>query len=156
MEIPLHKKCINILLDFTSEWWYNQGEVRDKEKKGSATMAKNLKEVVRVQYMNLVRSALEANGEDVLDIASNAFCFPVVDSEGNDLYIRVKVEIPKGSKDEPFDGYAMRDDYTLKCAEKAAKAEKAKAEKAKKIERDKKQREVAARIKAEKAKANAK
>lgn len=116
-------------------------------------MAKNLKELVRVQYMNLVRSALEANGEDVLDIASNAFCFPVVDSEGNDLYIRVKVEIPKGSKDEPFDGYAMRDDYTLKCAEKAQKAEKAKAEKAKKIERDKKQREVAARIKAEKAKA---
>ncbi len=116
-------------------------------------MAINGKELKRIEYMNLVRKALEDNGEQVLEIASNAYAFPIVDKDGNDLFIRVKVEIPKGSKDEPFDGYAMEEDYRLKQAEKAEKEKKKAAEKAKKVERDKKQRELSAKIKAEKEKA---
>ena len=118
-------------------------------------MAINGKEMKRVEYMELVKKALLENGEDVLEIASNAICFPIVDKDGNDLFIRIKVEVPKGSKDEPFDGYAMQDDYRLKVAEKAEKEKKKAAEKARKMERDKKQRELSAKIKAEKEKERA-
>ena len=116
-------------------------------------MAVNGKELKRVEYMEMVRKMLEENGEDVLEIATNAFAFPIVDKDGNDLFIRIKVEIPKGAKDEPFDGYALRDDFAMKRAEKAEKAKRQAEEKAKKIAKDKKQRELSAKIKAEKAKA---
>ena len=118
-------------------------------------MAINGKEIKRNEYMELIEKALEANGEEVLKIGTNAFCFPIVDKDGNDLFIRVKVEIPKGSKDEPFDGYAMKEDFELKEAERAEKARKQAEAKARKMERDKKQRELSAKIKAEKEKAKA-
>lgn len=118
-------------------------------------MAVKGKDLKRTEYLNLIEKALIDNGEEVLEIATNAFCFPIVDQDGNDLFIRVKVEVPTGSKDEPFDGYAMQEDYLLSLEKKREK-EKAKAEqKAKKMERDKKQRELSAKIKAEKAKAKA-
>lgn len=113
------------------------------------------KDILRNEYLNFVSKALADNGEEVLEIASNAFCFPVVDKEGNDLFVRIKVEIPTGSKDEPFDGYALQEDYKIHLAEKAEKAKANAEKKARKIEKDKKQRALSEKIKSEKAKAKA-
>ena len=79
---------------------------------------------------------------DVLQTASNEYSIPWVDDEGNEGYITIVFRIPKGSRDgEPYDGYAVAEDYRRKVAEKAEK-EKARAEaKAKKIEKDKALRE---------------
>jgi len=74
-------------------------------------------------------------------IASGTFNFPIVADDGEEGWIEICVKVPKGTKDEEYDGYARRDDYRLKCEERKAKA-KAQAEaKAKKMARDKARRE---------------
>ena len=65
--------------------------------------------------------------EDVMLIESNQFCFPLVGVNGTELYGRVTISIPTGSKGEPFNGYELAKDYVFRCEEAEAKA-KAKAE----------------------------
>lgn len=96
-------------------------------------------------YLAAIAQALTAQGEQVLDIASNAICFPCVIEDGDEAFIKVVVSIPKGTKDEPFDGFAQAEDWEFRKAEKAEKAKAKAAEKARKIERDRKAREVKAK-----------
>lgn len=96
-------------------------------------------------YLELITKALAAYGEQVLDIASNAICFPCVEEDGDEAFVKVVVSIPKGTKDEPFDGFAQAEDWEFRKAEKAEKAKAKAAEKARKIERDRKAREVKAK-----------
>lgn len=103
-------------------------------------------DVTRNFYLDLITKALAAYGEQVLDIASNAICFPCVKEDGDEAFIKVVVSIPKGAKDEPFDGFAQAEDWKFRKAEKAEKAKAREAEKARKIERDRKAREVKAKI----------
>ena len=70
-------------------------------------------------YLTAIAQALTAQGEQVLDIASNAICFPCVIEDG--------------------------DEWEFRKAEKAEKAKAKAAEKARKIERDRKAREVKAK-----------
>lgn len=96
---------------------------------------KNLREALKSQYMEMLMQMLSAQ-EDVGKTGSNEFNFPVVDSEGNEDFIVVKLVIPTGSRDgEEYDGYGARNDYQLKLAEKAEKAKAAAEAKAKKIAR---------------------
>ena len=91
---------------------------------------------LREHYIKAVRSLFDE--EDCGMIASNSFNFPIVTDEGDEGWIEVVVKVPKYEGDE---GYALREEYTLKCAERAEKA-KAKAEaKAKKIAKDQARRE---------------
>lgn len=103
-------------------------------------MAKSLKvlnDEVRAQYMEAVRTAMVAIGDEVLQVASNELAIPVVDSEGNEKWVVLTIKVPTGSRDgDAYDGYSMQEDYQLKQAAKAAKA----AEKAAKAERDKAKR----------------
>jgi hypothetical protein len=102
---------------------------------------KNLREALKSQYMEMLMQMLGAQ-EDVGKTGSNEFNFPVVDSEGNEDFIVVKLVIPTGSRDgEEYDGYGARNDYQLKLKEKAEKAAAAKAAKEKKIAQDKARRE---------------
>lgn len=104
---------------------------------------KVLREQVRNQYIEKIFQFL-AEVEDVGMTASNEFNFPIVDAEGNEDFIVVKVAIPTGSRDgDPYDGYGARNDYQLHLKEKAEKEEKAKAAKAKKIARDQEKRDKA-------------
>ena len=79
----------------------------------------------------LIKSLMEqfnAAGEDVGQIASNIFNFPVVAEDGEEGWVEIAVKVPKGTKDEEYDGYGRREQYSLDCEEKAAKkAEKEKA-----------------------------
>ena len=92
---------------------------------------------IREHYVLAVRSLFDE--EDCGMIASNAFNFPIV-HEGEEGWVEVVVKVPKYDGDE---GYALREEYELKCKERAEKA-KAQAEaKAQKIAKDKARREKA-------------
>lgn len=92
---------------------------------------------IRKHYVLAVRSLFDE--EDCGMIASNAFNFPIV-HEGEEGWVEVVVKVPKYDGDE---GYALREEYEMKCKERAEKA-KAQAEaKAKKIAKDKARREKA-------------
>ena len=74
--------------------------------------------------------------EDVMLIESNQFCFPLVGVNGTELYARLTVSIPTGTKGEPFNGYELAQDYVFRCEEAEAKAKEREAEKAKKIKKE--------------------
>lgn len=92
---------------------------------------------IRAKYLEALMNALGT--EDIGQIASNSFNFPVVAEDGEEGWVEVVIKVPKEGGDEGFD---KREEYKLKCAERVEKA-KAKAEaKAKKIAYDKKVREA--------------
>lgn len=103
-------------------------------------------DITRNFYLEAITKALTANGEQVLPIASNAICFPCVIEDGDEAFVKVVVSIPKGSKDEPFDGFAEAEDYEFRKAERAKTKAKTAAEKQRKIARDEKARAIKAKV----------
>lgn len=79
--------------------------------------------------------------EDCGMIASNIFNFPVVADDGEEGWVEIVVKVPKGTKDEEYDGYSRREQYEIECREKAEKKAKADKIKAEKIAKDKARRE---------------
>lgn len=117
-----------------------------------AVSKKSLHEALRTSYMEKVYAALYNAGEEILRTASNEFAIPCVDTEGNDEFIVLTFKVPTGSRDgDPYDGYAVAEEYAMKVADKATKAKEQAAKKAAKIAKD----EAARKAKAE-AKAKAK
>lgn len=100
---------------------------------------KQLDEEIKVRFLEGVSEHLSNVGEEVLRVGSNEIALPVVDSEGEERWLVLTFKVPTGSRDgDAYDGYSMKEDYEMKLAEKAAKAE----EKAKKAEKDKAKREA--------------
>lgn len=98
-------------------------------------------DVMRARVLAVVAKVFDDMGEDLGAISSGAINFPVVADDGEEGWVEVHVKIPKGTKDEDYDGYGRRKDYQILVAERTEKA-KAKAEaKAKKMARDKARRE---------------
>lgn len=114
---------------------------------------KQLREEIKKQYMEKFISFLNESGEDVLIVGSNKLAFPVTDSEDNEDFIELTIKIPTGANKgtEPYDGYAMAEDYEIHQREMAEKKEKAKKLKEEKIARDKLYRENKKRQKEERA-----
>lgn len=118
------------------------------------TSRKNLREEIKKHYVEVISEMLHE--EEVLRVGSNEIAFPVVDKEGNEDFVVLTVKIPTGSRDgDPYDGYAMAQEYEMKLQSKAEKAKAAAEKKAKKIEKDKKMREAKAKAKAEREKKGA-
>lgn len=74
---------------------------------------------------NAVRSSLIeklykefSETEDVGMVSSNSFNFPVVE-DGEEGWVEIVVKVTKDGGD---DGYLKRDEYKMKCEEKAEKA----------------------------------
>ncbi len=122
-----------------------------------ATSKKSLNEKLRAKYMELVKCYLaDEYDEEILVTGSNEFCIPCVDDEGNDEFLVVTFKVPTGSRDgDAYDGYAMAEDYRMKCEAKAEKAKESAKKKAEKIARDKENREAKAKAKAEHQKGEA-
>lgn len=99
---------------------------------------------IRRQYIEELLAYFHCNdsadGEDVGMIASNAFNFPIVTEEGEEGWVEVVVKVPKYDGDE---GYALREEYEMKCRERAEKDAKRQADKEKKMAKDKARREKA-------------
>ena len=110
---------------------------------------KQLDDEIKVRFLEGVAEHLENCGEEVLRVGSNEIALPVLDSNNEERWLVLTFKVPTGTRDgDAYDGYSMKEDYDMKLAEKAAKAE----EKAKKAEKDKAKRakaEEAARAKAQ-------
>lgn len=108
-----------------------------------ATSKRALDEGLRQKHLEMLIKMYEAEGFEVLRVASGTIAIPEVDSEGNEGWIEIPVKVPKGSRDgDAYDGYSLAEDYKMKQDAKAAKA----------AERERK----AAEAKAKKEKAKAK
>ena len=96
---------------------------------------------LRTQFVRTLSDFFADKGEDVGMIASNTFNFPVVAEDGEEGWVEIVVKVPKGTKDEEYDGYGRRQSYALDLQEKAEKKAKAEEAKAKEIAKDKARRE---------------
>ena len=102
-----------------------------------AKSRKTLREEVKEKYVLSFMETLSKT-EDVLRVGSNEIAFPVIDSEGNEDYIVLTIKIPTGANKgtEPYDGYAMADEYELRLKTKAEAKKKSEELKQKKIAKD--------------------
>ena len=105
------------------------------------------RELIRTRFLEMVSTFLYESGEEVLRVKSNEIAIPCVGCEGNEDFIVINFKVPTGANKglEPYDGYAIAEDYVHNLAEKERKAEERKAEKARKIAKDKEIREAKAK-----------
>lgn len=91
------------------------------------------REILRENYLNQIIDYFKGK-EEVLRVKSNEIAFPVVGCEDNEDFIVVTVKVPTGANKgtEPYDGYAMAEEYDRKEKEKKAKKLAKEKEKAKK------------------------
>lgn len=106
-----------------------------------------LETALRNECLELLHEMLDAKyGCDVLPVSASELTLPVTDAEGNEKWLLIKVSVPRGTRNgeggyDPYDGYAVAEDYALTCEEKAQKKADAEAKKQAKIARDQKKRE---------------
>ncbi len=114
-----------------------------------AKSQKVLNDEIKTKYFSYIKEMLEGLGEDVIQVKSNEIAFPVVDSEGNEKSVVIVVKVPTGANKgtEPYDPYAMGEEFQMKEKAKLEKAEKAAKAKAEKIAKDKARREKEKSIK---------
>ena len=111
--------------------------------KGSIYLKKTeLETELKKRFFDVITKALIEQGEEVLQIDKATFCIPTLDAEGDEAWVRVKVDVPHGQRGgDAFDGYAEKENFLLEMRMKAEKNARIAEEKARKIERDKKRRE---------------
>lgn len=95
------------------------------------------RELLKDKYLAKVIEVFSVD-EEVLRVKSNEIAFPVVGEEGNEDFIVITVKIPTGANKgtEPYDGYAMAEEYEMKLKEKKEKEREKEEKKAKKIAKD--------------------
>ena len=91
---------------------------------------------------------LTNEGEEILRVSGNAIAFPTVDAEGNEIFAKLTLSIPRGDRSgEAYDAYGEAQQYKEHLEDVAAN--KARKEKEKQ-EAAKKRAEKAAAAKAKK------
>lgn len=109
-----------------------------------AKTAKVLNEEIKGRFLDGVSEHLTNAGEEVLRVGSNEIAIPVVDEDGNEKWLVLTFKVPTGHRDgDAYDGYAMAEDFKMKCEDKERKAK----EKAEKAAKDKAKREAKAKEK---------
>ena len=106
------------------------------------------REIIRKSFLEKVSQFLAESGEEVLIVKSNEIAIPCVGCEGNEDFMVITFKVPTGANKgtEPYDGYALAEDYVHNLAEKERKANERKAEKERKIKRDEEIRKKKAEI----------
>ena len=101
---------------------------------------------LRNTYLDLVREMVSEKVEtDALTVSASELAIPCLDEEGNEKFVLIKVSIPRGTRNgeggyDPYDGYAVAEDYAIDCVEKAQKKADAEAKKQAKIAKDEQKR----------------
>ena len=101
---------------------------------------------LRNTFLTFVTEQIQtAFDTDVLAVSASELAIPTIDEEGNEKFVLIKVSIPRGTRNgeggyDPYDGYAVAEDYAQDCVEKAQKKADAEAKKQKKIAADEKKR----------------
>lgn len=105
---------------------------------------KKANEMYRNEVIESIYQMLQTNGEDVMQVKTNKIAFPFVNSNGSDEFIEITVSVPLGSRDkEPYDAYALAEEFETKRKKDLERAKKKEEEKQKKIAKDNKKREIA-------------
>ena len=100
---------------------------------------------VRTEFLTTVSDMIsEKFNTDVMQVSSSEITFPWINSEGDEIFVKVKISVPRGTRNgegyDAYDGYAAAEDYKLDCEERTAKKEASEEKKRKKIEADEKKR----------------
>ena len=101
---------------------------------------------LRNTYLDMIRDMISTQVEtDALPVSASELAIPCLDAEGNEKFVLIKVSIPRGTRNgsggyDPYDGYAVAEDYAIDLQEKAEKKADAEAKKQAKIARDEKKR----------------
>ena len=101
---------------------------------------------LRNSFLNFVTEQVQtAFDTDVLAVSASELAIPTLDEEGNEKFVLIKVSIPRGTRNgqggyDPYDGYAIAEDYAQDCVEKAQKKADVEAKKQAKIAKDEKAR----------------
>jgi hypothetical protein len=103
-----------------------------------------LENKLRNECLELLHKTLDHEyGCDVLPVSASEIALPVTDAEGNEKYPKIKVSIPRGTRNgeggyTPYDGYeagqAYTDEKEAKAQERAIKKAMKEAEKGKEKE----------------------
>ena len=97
----------------------------------------------REDVLELIQGLLAELGEEVMRESGNALVFPSTDDEGNELFVKIAVSIPRGDRTgEAYDGYAAAEDYKVHQEEVAAKRAQRAKENAEKAAKAKAKREA--------------
>lgn len=90
-------------------------------------------EATRKSIMEVIKTALEGAGYEVLVTGSNSYGIPAVEN-GEETAIKAVFQIPKGERGgSGYDVYEDAQAYTFKCDEKEKKEKKKAEDKAKKL-----------------------
>jgi hypothetical protein len=102
----------------------------------------SLENALRSEIMQVIMNALEEHFDaSVILVGSGEISIPVTDAEGNEKYPKIKVSIPRGTRNGeggyiPYDGYeaaeAYKEEKESKAQERAVKKAMKEAEKGKK------------------------
>ena len=104
---------------------------------------------VRESIMGEVGKLFEKMDYDVLRTGSQELCIPIIGKDNEEGYLVITFRVPKGSRDgDIYDGYAMAEDYKIRCEAKVEKKKEADKKKAAKIKRDEEMRRQKAEAKA--------
>ena len=105
-----------------------------------------LESALRTEFLAFITDKVKGAYEtDVLPVSASELAIPCLDADGNEKFVLIKVSIPRGTRNgqggyDPYDGYAVAEDYALDLAEKADKREAAEAKKQAKIAQDERKR----------------
>lgn len=104
-----------------------------------ASTQKQTTDKLRAAWTKELMHFISTHDTDVCQITAGSFMFPVVDTDGEDRWVKVSIVIPKSATEEDgTDGYSLAKEYDLKCEAAAARklkkeqesaARKAKSEK---------------------------
>lgn len=104
-----------------------------------------LENTLRTEVLNtIIKAVIDHFGLDeqteILAVSTSEIAIPLVDEEGNEKYAKIKVTIPRGTRNGeggyvPYDGYEAHDEYVAeqesKAQERAVRKAMREAEKAK-------------------------
>ena len=102
----------------------------------------------REDVLAMLTEYLADLGEDVMREGGNSITFPSTDDEGNELFVKIAVSIPRGDRSgEAYDGYAAAEDYKIHLEEVAANKAQREKENAAKAAKAMEKREAAKAMK---------
>lgn len=90
----------------------------------------SLETALRVEALQVVKEALSAHYDLDIDkqicvVSASEIAIPVVDADGNDKFVLIKITIPRGTRNgkggyDDYDGYAAAEDYKSDLERKQA------------------------------------
>lgn len=98
----------------------------------------------REDVLAMLTEILTDLDEEVMRESGNTIVYPSVDDDGNELYVKITVSIPRGDRSgEAYNGHDAAESYKIHLEEVAANKAQREKENAEKAARDKARREAA-------------